>query len=843
MATSIISRPEGRWRGLDLRTAGYAVHPDAAAELQNIDIATASKSLTRRRGTKTCISSTVGGLGMVRYAKHDNTTGTDSLEKLIVGASLYRITSGTFAIAYTGSGTSIYLQHIVNAATLKWEFTMYEDGVLVLTYVTSVGFDESSIPTLANLKTAVDAVSGFSATITGISTLEPAAVAIPLITSGSFVSNAYSISCDYLVTVNQPASAANPFANHFAARNLASFENATSYNINSVVYINTGTDEQQKYDGQKVYRAGMPAPASTFAVTVGGAGNVDAGAHIYTMFYRQRDKQGNIVEGDESNLITVTTAPSTVTVTCPNIQNTTGFNTDMATVNGSQTGVTTITVTGSTLKVGDPLFFINRATGAVVTNRTVQAGSTSTSLIIDGAAVNVTNGDIITAGLSIVITRSKVGGTLPYVVAEIANNSGTATTSYTDNVADSTLTEIYSRPAFGFDHGLPPKGRYGSVHYGIAVIGGDLSAGDRVYYSLTNPEYWPVLNNFDIRTAEQDSVSGIFVANEFLVIFKQNSVWSASGSLADDDFSVSEITRKVGCSANASITQMPDGSIFFLSKRGPQRIIQAGEPQDIGYPILPLFLNSTLSAEQQLQLKRAVSYLDLKNEKVVLFIPCETSNSGGKIAANENSIVLVLDYGNSLRTQDEAGPAFYLWNNLNMAGGVIIDGDELTFVERRYSGFNGDMAYNVHCRLSSNTVYDYADHIDPIPLDYIQGWETMGAPSVYKLPLRWKLWSQDAQLASEFAISVETNLDYNETANTQFTTAVGSAGNAGGWGLFPWGVSPWNSPQPVTVLKNLKRTRCQAFRMRYQDSTIYTAPVITQWEIEVSTPFVRAMKN
>ena len=843
MATAIISRPEARWRGLDLRTAGYAVHPDAAAFIQNIDIATASKSLTRRRGTKVCAASTVGGLGMVRYAKHDSTTGTETIEKLVVGPQLYRIETGTFAITYTGSGSSVYAQHLVNISTNLWEFTLYVDSTLVLTYVTSVGFDESGIPTLANLKTAIDALADFSAAITGIPSTEPAAVAIPLITSGSFVSGAYSISCMYLSTVNQPSSASNPFANHVITKNLPSFENATSYNINSVVYINTGTDEQQKYDGQKVYRAGMPAPASTFAVTVGGAGNVTAGSHIYTMFYRQRDKQGNIVEGDESDLITVTTAPSTVTVTCPNIQNTTGFNTDMATVNGSQTGVTTIAVTGSTLKVGDPLFFINRATGAVVTNRTVQAGSTSTSLIIDGAAVNVTNGDIITAGLSIVITRSKVGGTLPYVVAEIANNSGTATTSYIDNVADSTLTEIYSRPAFGFDHGLPPKGRYGSVHYGIAVIGGDLSAGDRVYYSLTNPEYWPVLNNFDIRTNEQDSISGIFVANEFLVMFKENSIWSANGSLADDDFSVSEITRKVGCSANASITQLPDGSIFFLSERGPQRIIQAGEPQDIGYPILPLFLDSNLDSDQQLKLKRAVSYLDLKNEKVVLFIPCETENSGNKVSANENSITLMMDYGNSLRANDEAGPAWYRWTNLNIAGGVIVTGDEVIFVERRYSSFNGDMAYNVHCRLSSNTVYDYADHNEPIPIDYIQGWETMGAPSVYKLPLRWKLWSQDALLSSQFSMSVETNLDYNETANTQFTTAVGSAGNAGGWGLFSWGVSPWNSPQPTTVLKNLKRTRCQAFRMRYQDATIYTAPVITQWEVEVSTPFVKAMKN
>lgn len=843
MATSFINRPEQRWRGLDLRTAGYAVHPDAAAWIVNADIATASNSIIRRRGAKDVISSTSGGLGTVKYGKHNPATGLVTIEKLIVGSQLHRIETGTFAIAYGGAGTSVYAQHIVNVSTQKWEFSIYVDGTLVLNYVTSVGYDEGSIPTLANLKTAIDAISGFSCTITGIGTSSPAAVAIPLIITGTFSSGALSISCEYLATVNQPANAANPFANHFASRNSASFENATSYVINSVAYINTGTDEQQKYDGQKVYRAGLPAPASTFAAAVGGAGSVNAGDHTYTMFYRQYDKQGNYVESDESALVTVTSVGSQINLTLPNIRDTTGFNTDKATVNGSQTGVTTIAVLDSTLKVGDPVFFINRATGAIVDNRTVQAGSTTTSLIIDGAAVNVNNADIISAGLSIVITRTKVGGTLPYVVAEIANNSGTATISYTDNATDASLTEIFSRPGFGMDHGLPPKGRYGSVHFGVAVIAGDLAEGDRVYYSLANPEHWPSLSNFEIRTNEQDAISGLFVSNEFLIIFKQNSVWSVSGSLPDDDYSASEVTRKLGCSAHASITQMPDGSIFFLSRMGPQRIIQAGEPQDIAFPILPLFIDGNFGADQQLQLRRAVSYLDLKNEKIVLFIPCETTNSGGKVSANENSITLCLDYGRSLKRNDDLGPCWFRWTGFNFAGGVIVDDDDVVFVERRYSSFSGDMAYNVHRRLNTNTVYDFADHNEPIAFDYIQGWETMNAPSVYKLPLRWKLFSQDAQLAADFSISVETNLDYGETADSQFTASLGAANGVGGWGAFAWGVSPWDSSQPPTLMKNLKRTRCQAFRMRYQDATLYTTPLITQWEVEVSTPFAKAMKN
>lgn len=834
MATQFVRRPDAGWLGLDLRAAAFGINPDTASIALNTDVARSSGSLVKRSGSKVACASTSGGLGFLRYAKHSTSTGAETLEKLIVGEQLQRLTTGTFSIAYGGAAASVYVTHLVDASTLKWVFTIYEAGTVVLAYTTSIGFDETA-PTLANLKTAIDAVSGFTATITTIATSAPAATSIPSLTGEPFVSGAFSVTCEFLETVNQPTSAANPFANHYASRNSSSFENATYYNVNSCLYINTGTDEQQKYDAQKVYRSGMPSPATSFAAVVGGGGNVDVGAHTYRMFYRQRDKQGNITEGDQSSGATVSPGvTSIINLTLPNIQNTTGFNTDKATVNGNQTAVTTIVVTGSTLKVGDPLTFINRATGALLTTRTVQAGSTATSLIIDGAAVDVNNNDIISAGLTIVVTRTKVGGTTQYVVTEQPNNSGSATSAYADNVADSSLTLIFIPPRTNHNHGLPPKGRYGTVFNGIPVVCGILAASDTAHYGdIDSPEYFPDLNTFDVRTSEQDSFSGLYASESELILFKTRSIHALTGDLSQDDFQIDEVTRRMGCASNSSIVQLADGSIMFLSQRGPAKMLGGEAAEQVGFPVLPLFLQANASTDAMLQLKRCVAYSDFKNESVVFFLPAETTTSGS-VAANTQSILLKYDIPRQ---------AWFKWTGLNMAGGAIIDDDSLYWVERRYSTVGSAMHYNIYKRLNNGDIYDYVDHVTAIDWQYEQGWETLGEPSVFKLPLRHKLYAQDPIMPTQFSMTVQLDTDYANFNVSEFTITMGSEGAAGGWGIAPWGVSPWGAPEALINLANLLRKRCQVFRLRYLHSALYESPLITGWEVEAAEQFTKQMKG
>lgn len=858
----IITTPSEGWNGLDLRSTIFNVGPDYAKEATNIDTTQASGSLISRAGRKGAISNTAGGYGLLRYAYLNTSTGQNTVEELIVKDNLYKISSAAVTITYSGAGTSVYANHLVTSSdghTGTWLFELYVDSVQVLSYSTSVGFDEGSIPTLATLKTAIDAVTDFSCSIAAaLSTSLPAAMAIPTLVAEPFSSGTLTITCEYDSILYKPGGVTTTFAATAAARNSAYFENASSYNVNSVIYINTGYDAQKKYDGQKVYNSGLPAPATSFAAAVGGGGSVNAGDHIYTMFYRQRDYRGNVCEGEESAQVTVSPGVgSIINLTLPNIQNTTGYNTDQAIVNGNQTGVTTINTNTHSLKIGDPVAFIDRATGLLVTDRSVTATPSATSITISGAAVDVNNNDIISAGLTIQICRTKVGDSTPFYVFEVPNNSASATQAYADNVADSTLSVVFDRPPIGFEHGLPPACRYGVLFSGIPVLTGSFTDGDAVYYAdTTNPEHFPSLNSFVVRSRDQDVNTGLFSSQEYLLVFKNRATYLVSGDLANDDYIVQERTLQVGCASHHSIVQLADGSVAFMSFRGPQRLAGSGEPDNIGYNVLPLFASNN-TGDYALQLKRSIAVSDIKQNKVMFFIPCETTTSG-EVAANTNSIVLMMDTQRGKSERDSKVTAarsdlqafgntqvgsWFLWTNINMAGGALLIDDQFRFMERRYSTYSGGLAFHIYKELRTGTIYDFVDHISSIDWRYTSGWETLGAPSVYKLPLRHKIYCQDALIAPQFEMTVQTQLDYTETVNTEYTVSVGTAGSSGGYGIDPYGSSAYGSPAAQEVMTNLKRTRCQAFAYSYSHNMIYASPLITSWETEVSVPFNTEIKK
>lgn len=907
----IVSEPKGTgWNGLDLRSTTVNVSATSARDAKNVHTTQASGSLTSRNGYKASIVNRTGAYGLLRYSYLDTSTGQNTVEELIVKDDLYKIYTDTITITYSDPATAarstaamgtrdrrgfilgpsgdetvdsldralltstfyiggvvdpnaslVYATHLVSEENNLWTFRLFVDGEEVLTYVTSVGFDEDSIPTLLEFKAAVEAVDGFSVAIgANLDTALPAAVAIPSMVAVPFdETGELEITCEYDAILKTPAGADPNFNNTAGNRNSPYFENATSYNVNSVIYINTGYDAQKKYDGQKVYNSGLPEPASTFAAAVGSSGNVDDGEHTYTMFYRQRDKRGNVVEGVESAEEAIDTGGSAkqINLTLPTLEDDSGYNTDMAVVNGNQTNVNTITVdSGNTLQVGDNLTFFNRDGDVLLTDRTVTASS-DTSITIDGDPVDVDDNDVISAGLTIQIVRTKVGDTTPFYVAEIPHNSSAATMSYTDNIADDDLFEDYPRPPVGFEHGLPPQGRYGVLFSGIPVITGVFTDGDAAYYAdPTGPEHFPSANYFRIRSKEQDSNTGLYSSQEYLLIFKSRSTYLLAGDISRDDFIIQERTLQVGCASHASIVQLPDGSVAFMSLKGPQRLAGASPPDDIGYNILPLFL-AINNSDHTLQLKRTIGISDIKLQHVYFFIPTE-STDGTDVAANENSLVLAFDTqrGRSMRltntTSDrvdmyadgkEQIGSWFKWTNMNWAGGALLVGNTLRWIERRYSSFDGDLAFHVYKRLNAGTVYDFVDHTENIDWRYASGWESLGAPSVYKLPLRHKIYSDDALMLPMYEMSVQTNLDYAEKVDTEYTASLGTAAASAGYGFGAYGVDAYGAPIAQSVTTNLKRSRCQAFSYVFVHNKLYAAPLITAWETEVAVPFNTGIKK
>ncbi len=239
-------------------------------------------------------------------------------------------------------------------------------------------------------------------------------------------------------TVNPPF----PGSANRIYQNSPLFENASTAVFDDVIYIANGWDYPQKYDGQTVYRAGMPQGGRPTALDDGAAPVtpfVMNNSFQYAITYEQIDNRGHIVEGELSLVRdhTVALANAAIEVTVPNIQPGTGWNTngalavlgaatvygpdgegyyyDLVAVNagytlkigdnayyldercaqidGGQLGVNTIVVDpGHNIVAGDEVYFLDASNVQIV--RTVTE-TTAASITIDGDAVDVSDNEYI----------------------------------------------------------------------------------------------------------------------------------------------------------------------------------------------------------------------------------------------------------------------------------------------------------------------------------------------------------------------------------------------------------------------------------------------------------------
>ena len=214
-----------------------------------------------------------------------------------------------------------------------------------------------------------------------------------------------------------------------------------------------------------MYRAGMPLPATAATLSLGGTGITDT-AIKYIYLYKQIDNRGNEVLGVESDpSASVSPANQTITGTFSNIVASQEFNTGCAIVNGVQAGTSIITVDAAhTFKIGDTAYFYDTATSAYVERPITATGATT--ITISGGVVSVADNAVISNNLRIVIYRSTASGNLYYKVAEIPNNSFSATQTYADSLAIASLGTQYVAPIKNRDP-LEIFPKYRCVHQGL----------------------------------------------------------------------------------------------------------------------------------------------------------------------------------------------------------------------------------------------------------------------------------------------------------------------------------------------------------------------------------------
>ena len=217
----------------------------------------------------------------------------------------------------------------------------------------------------------------------------------------------FTIDFWYWTQVNSTINPPFPGSANILFQNSPNFENASMAAFDDVIYIANGWDYPQKFDGQTVYRTGMPpgirpavaddtgAPIKPFS-----SGNV----YQYAITYEQIDNRGHIVEGVVSDIMQHTVmATAAMDVTVTNLISTVGanWNTDgalaplntPATVygpdgNGFYYDLITVNA-GSTLKIGDSAYYYD------TTAATTSGTNTAVLTLNVNAGHNVLVGDTI----------------------------------------------------------------------------------------------------------------------------------------------------------------------------------------------------------------------------------------------------------------------------------------------------------------------------------------------------------------------------------------------------------------------------------------------------------------
>ena len=643
---------------------------------------------------------------------------------------------------------------------------------------------------ITRISVIVPVIAGQQVLVTDFSgNLDNPAAVIPLtdiITLGNGSETVFKFK--YWVPVNSTVT--QSFQGLASRVNQDDFQNAVFESYAETTYIASAFDHIRKYDGQTVYRAGMPR-GGTPEATVNPIAGVLNGTFYYAISYEQLDFTGRIVEGQLSEISeSVSPANEQVSLVIPTIIEGSGFNTDSAIISSDQVNVSTISVNAvNTIKVGDNAYFLN-SSGDEVTREVIEA--TANSITIDGNAVSVSSGQAISNNLKINIYRREDLTGIFQLIKTIPNDAKNPTLTFVDNIA--TPIRDYINPTFSDDRepNLPPKTAYIKMYNNVMIFSGDPVNDDFVWFSEPeNVEYVDTAFNNFIVPSNNDDVTGLGVAGGSLVVFKEQSIYTAVGDVVNADFSVDSVSpgSNIGCISHHTIKSVGEllyflhtNGVYSMSENSLYPTDEFGKPVPISFAIDDFFRKEPLRADSKRVFKRATAINYVKDSQYLLFIPSEDPPelfSGNKYA-NKNSSTLCYDY---------FGKNWFYWSNWNAAGGFFSLNDDLYF-QNRSKISSGDFYSNLYRQNRNYRIIDFVDHVSPIRVTIKSSWEDLNSPRVRKKFIRAILLFDDLDRIlqdPEFSLCFRTFLNWSyKNAHTQAEITTAQNANAFNTTVFDW---------------------------------------------------------
>ena len=818
--------------GLDLRSSDLIKDRVFATKLKNAQ-QRETTSLEKRAGYKT-LAVQGGRFGTDKYTYTNVANGQSVSEQIAFDTVVRRRRSNSITITYSGAASLVLFSVLVDETSQSVRAQLFVTDTTVLDFDLGTGIGELSPVTLADLQTAVNAVPDFALTISGSASARAAFLPI---TEQSLITISAPLNLTWYdwQDINQASGVS--FADILTNAANQDYENISSVNLNQCLYFGHAYCDLYKYDGQSVYRAGLPTSTTLPGTSLSATGYTDTSVRYY-YYYIQVDNRGNRIEsGFSPASSSVSPANQRVQITVNNIQGSTGFNTNAALVNGAQVSVNTITVTNTphTLQIGDTAYFFDTISNSYVSRAIT--GRTATSITVAGAAVTVANADVISANLRIGLIRTTAAGVEAYevlrstavqVAVELPNNPFAATQVFLD--IDGARGFVVPTPVI--TPALPPRARYLAVHQNSLILAGTPTQANTVQYSDVDfiEGFDPLFRSFDCVSDSGAVIKGIGSNNEVLAVglsdYTIGALFVVSGNLQTNQYNVDLKSKSVGIVSHQTIREV-DGILYFLSEDGIMQMTAGQLPEEISQNIRPVFTQLIPLTGERYSYRRAIGVLDTANQKYHVFLPVE-STFDGVFTSTTQSRVWTYDYYRN---------AWYEWDNLDFAAGAVIIDNEFWFQSRSTDAISG-VAQTFSSRfLNLDTEQDYNDHAQPTMWEFGSIWESMGEPGTFKLFLRAKLMSIEPDIVGQFQVDFQSEINY--IANGAVTTASVLLGNSDlGYGISAYGSSPYGDPssasEPIIKLAGVK---AKCLRMVLSNEEYAQNVILSGYQLEVALPY------